>query len=137
MNTARDLAGGTTPASVVTALGDTTKPGMRWKADVVVPAVQFRKDAAGVILYTAENATQMALQAIQILGGNGYINEFPTGRLLRDDNDYGVVALCDPRVTGKRYGRTFLEALAPMPVTHAIDEVAAFLASHESRGEVA
>ena len=43
-----------------------------------------RKDAAGVILYTAEKATQMALEAIQILGGNGYINEFPTGRLLRD-----------------------------------------------------
>ena len=43
-----------------------------------------RKDAAGVILYTAEKATQMALQAIQILGGNGYINEYPTGRLLRD-----------------------------------------------------
>ena len=43
-----------------------------------------RKDAAGVILYSAERATQMALDAIQILGGNGYINEFPAGRLLRD-----------------------------------------------------
>jgi len=43
-----------------------------------------RKDAAGVILYTAERATQMALDAIQILGGNGYINDYPTGRLLRD-----------------------------------------------------
>ena len=43
-----------------------------------------RKDAAAVILYTAEQATQMALQAIQTLGGNGYINEYPTGRLLRD-----------------------------------------------------
>ena len=41
-------------------------------------------DAAGVILYSAERATQMALDAIQILGGNGYINGFPTGRLLRD-----------------------------------------------------
>ena len=51
-----------------------------------------RKDAAGVILYTAENATQMALQAIQILGGNGYINEFPTGRLLRDDKLYEIGA---------------------------------------------
>jgi isovaleryl-CoA dehydrogenase len=39
-----------------------------------------RKDAAGVILFTAEQATQIALQAIQILGGNGYINEYPTGR---------------------------------------------------------
>ncbi|MGC1182675.1 isovaleryl-CoA dehydrogenase [Legionella sp.] len=51
-----------------------------------------RKDAAGVILYTAEKATQMALQAIQILGGNGYINEYPTGRLLRDAKLYEIGA---------------------------------------------
>lgn len=51
-----------------------------------------RKDAAGVILYTAERATQMALQAIQILGGNGYINEYPTGRLLRDAKLYEIGA---------------------------------------------
>jgi isovaleryl-CoA dehydrogenase len=51
-----------------------------------------RKDAASVILYTAEHATQMALQAIQILGGNGYINEFPTGRLLRDAKLYEIGA---------------------------------------------
>src|SRR6266849_6958389 len=41
-----------------------------------------RKDAAGAILYAAEKATQMALEAIQALGGNGYINDFPTGRML-------------------------------------------------------
>ena len=51
-----------------------------------------RKDAAGVILYTAEKATQMALQAIQVLGGNGYTNEFPTGRLLRDAKLYEIGA---------------------------------------------
>lgn len=51
-----------------------------------------RKDAAGVILFTAEKATQMALQAIQILGGNGYINEYPTGRLLRDAKLYEIGA---------------------------------------------
>ncbi|MCW8450159.1 isovaleryl-CoA dehydrogenase [Legionella quinlivanii] len=51
-----------------------------------------RKDAAGVILYTAERATQMALEAIQILGGNGYINEYPTGRLLRDAKLYEIGA---------------------------------------------
>ena len=51
-----------------------------------------RKDAAGVILYTAERATQMALDAIQILGGNGYINEYPTGRLLRDAKLYEIGA---------------------------------------------
>ncbi|MFA6301733.1 MAG: isovaleryl-CoA dehydrogenase [Legionella sp.] len=51
-----------------------------------------RKDAAGVILYASERATQMALQAIQILGGNGYINEYPTGRLLRDAKLYEIGA---------------------------------------------
>lgn len=51
-----------------------------------------RKDAASLILYTAEQATQMALQAIQCLGGNGYINEYPTGRLLRDAKLYEIGA---------------------------------------------
>lgn len=51
-----------------------------------------RKDSAGVILYTAEKATQMALQAIQCLGGNGYTNEFPVGRLLRDAKLYEIGA---------------------------------------------
>src|SRR4051794_4666006 len=51
-----------------------------------------RKDAAGAILYAAEAATRMALDAVQILGGNGYINEFPTGRLLRDAKLYEIGA---------------------------------------------
>ena len=51
-----------------------------------------RKDAAGVILYSAELATQMALDAIQLLGGNGYINEYSTGRLLRDAKLYEIGA---------------------------------------------
>ena len=51
-----------------------------------------RKDAAGIILYSAEAATKMALEAIQILGGNGYINEFPAGRLLRDAKLYEIGA---------------------------------------------
>jgi len=51
-----------------------------------------RKDAAGAILYAAERATWMALEAIQALGGNGYINEFPTGRLLRDAKLYEIGA---------------------------------------------
>ena len=51
-----------------------------------------RKDAAGVILYTAEQATQMALQAIQCLGGNGYTNDYPAGRLLRDAKLYEIGA---------------------------------------------
>ncbi|XP_074647381.1 isovaleryl-CoA dehydrogenase, mitochondrial-like isoform X1 [Tubulanus polymorphus] len=49
-------------------------------------------DCAGVILYTAEAATKMALDAIQILGGNGYINDYPTGRLLRDAKLYEIGA---------------------------------------------
>jgi isovaleryl-CoA dehydrogenase len=51
-----------------------------------------RKDAAGAILYAAEAATRMALDAIQILGGNGYINDFPAGRLLRDAKLYEIGA---------------------------------------------
>lgn len=51
-----------------------------------------RKDAAAVILYTAENATKCALEAIQALGGNGYINDYPTGRLLRDAKLYEIGA---------------------------------------------
>ena len=71
----------------------------RWKA--CTP--EFRKaatawigetagDAAGAILYAAETATQLALDAIQILGGNGYINDYPTGRLLRDAKLYEIGA---------------------------------------------
>ena len=51
-----------------------------------------RKDAAGAILYAAEKATWMALEAVQALGGNGYINEYPTGRLLRDAKLYEIGA---------------------------------------------
>ncbi len=51
-----------------------------------------RKDAAGAILFASEAATQMALDAIQLLGGNGYINEYPTGRLLRDAKLYEIGA---------------------------------------------
>ncbi|WP_027835653.1 isovaleryl-CoA dehydrogenase [Maritalea myrionectae] len=51
-----------------------------------------RKDAAGCILYSAEKATQCALDGIQLLGGNGYINEYPTGRLLRDAKLYEIGA---------------------------------------------
>ena len=51
-----------------------------------------RKDAAGAILFAAETATKLALDAIQILGGNGYINDYPTGRLLRDAKLYEIGA---------------------------------------------
>ena len=51
-----------------------------------------RKDSAGCILYAAEKATQIALEAIQCLGGNGYINDYPAGRLLRDAKLYEIGA---------------------------------------------
>jgi isovaleryl-CoA dehydrogenase len=51
-----------------------------------------REDAAGAILIAAEKATQIALDAIQLLGGNGYINDYPTGRLLRDAKLYEIGA---------------------------------------------
>ena len=53
---------------------------------------ESRKDAAAVILYTSEKATQTALEAIQALGGNGYINDYPTGRFLRDAKLYEIGA---------------------------------------------
>jgi isovaleryl-CoA dehydrogenase len=51
-----------------------------------------RYDAAGCLLYAAEKATAIALQAIQTLGGNGYVNDYPTGRLLRDAKLYEIGA---------------------------------------------
>jgi isovaleryl-CoA dehydrogenase len=51
-----------------------------------------REDAAGAILYAAERATWMALETIQCLGGNGYINDYPAGRLLRDAKLYEIGA---------------------------------------------
>ena len=87
------------------------------------------------------------LEFIRREGGNGFMDhQLPTaalalkqgaGRLLRDDNDFGVVVLCDPRITGKRYGSKFLQALAPMPSTSSLNDVASFLAAHERKGRVA
>jgi len=87
------------------------------------------------------------LEFIRREGGNGFMDhQLPqaalslkqgAGRLLRDDNDYGVVVLCDPRITGKRYGSKFLDALAPMPTTSDVSDVSSFFSSHESKGEVA
>ena len=87
------------------------------------------------------------LEHIRRQGGNGFMDhQLPlaalslkqgAGRLLRDQNDYGVVVLCDPRVSTKRYGRVFLECLAPVPSTTALNEVSSFLAAHERKGKVA
>ena len=53
------------------------------------------------------------------------------GRLLRDETDYGVIVLCDPRISSKGYGKVFLDSLAPMPNTDSIDDVSEFLVRHE------
>jgi ATP-dependent DNA helicase DinG len=87
------------------------------------------------------------LEFIRRQGGNGF-NEHQVpqavlalkqgaGRLLRDEADFGVIVLGDPRVTSKGYGKTFLRALEPMPSTTELDAVERFLASHERRGAVA
>jgi ATP-dependent DNA helicase DinG len=87
------------------------------------------------------------LEFIRREGGNGFTqHQLPqavlaikqgAGRLLRDPNDYGVIVLCDPRLTSKSYGRMFLKSFEPMPVTNSIDDVAAFLRAHELEGAVA
>jgi ATP-dependent DNA helicase DinG len=87
------------------------------------------------------------LEFIRREGGNGFMDhQLPqaalslkqgAGRLLRDDSDYGVVVLCDPRISGKRYGKKFLECLAPMPTTGSLSDVSSFFAAHERAGEVA
>jgi ATP-dependent DNA helicase DinG len=87
------------------------------------------------------------LEYIRREGGNGFMDhQLPlaalalkqgAGRLLRDDSDFGVVVLCDPRIRGKRYGSKFLECLAPMPATDSRADVEAFFAEREKRGEVA
>ncbi len=87
------------------------------------------------------------LEYIRREGGNGFMqHQLPlaalslkqgAGRLLRDHADFGVVVLCDPRITGKRYGSTFLKCLEPMPHTDSLNDVAKFLAGHEAKGAVA
>ena len=87
------------------------------------------------------------LEYIRRNGGNGFIDhQLPlaalslkqgAGRLLRDQSDFGVIVLCDPRITSKRYGEIFLQCLEPMPVTSALNEVSSFLAAHERKGAVA
>lgn len=84
------------------------------------------------------------LEFIRRRGGNGFTeHQLPlaalalkqgAGRLLRDPTDYGVVVLCDPRIRTRSYGRMFIDCLAPMRHTSSLDEVASFLATHESPG---
>lgn len=87
--------------------------------------------------------TMARLEFIRREGGNGFVeHQLPqaalalkqgAGRLLRDQSDYGVVVLCDPRILGKQYGRVFLDCLKPMPHTQSMDDVVAFFAAHEKQ----
>ena len=87
------------------------------------------------------------LEFIRREGGNGFAeHQLPqaalamkqgAGRLLRGENDYGVIVLCDPRVTSRNYGKTFLDILEPMSSTDDIGTVQRFLARHERPGAVA
>ena len=79
------------------------------------------------------------LEAIRRAGGNPFFDEqLPqavialkqgAGRLIRSETDHGVLVLCDPRLTGKAYGRVFLDSLPPLPITRRLGEVATFLAA--------
>lgn len=87
------------------------------------------------------------LEFLRRQGANGFMeHQLPlaalslkqgAGRLLRDQTDYGVVVLCDPRITQKRYGKMFLQCLEPMTSTSALNDVSSFLAAHERKGAVA
>ncbi|MGB5470991.1 MAG: ATP-dependent DNA helicase, partial [Woeseiaceae bacterium] len=87
------------------------------------------------------------LEFIRREGGNGFMDhQLPlaalslkqgAGRLLRDEQDFGVIVLCDPRILSKRYGKMFLQCLEPMSSTSALNEVSSFLAAHQRKGAVA
>jgi ATP-dependent DNA helicase DinG len=87
------------------------------------------------------------LEFIRREGGNGFAgHQLPqaalamkqgAGRLLRGENDYGVIVLCDPRITSRNYGKTFLDILEPMGTTADIKDVERFFERHERSGAVA
>ena len=87
------------------------------------------------------------LEFIRRNGGNGFTeHQLPqavlalkqgAGRLLRDQSDYGVIVLCDPRIRSKSYGSKFLQALEPMSTASTLDDVERFLRQHEAKGAVA
>jgi ATP-dependent DNA helicase DinG len=87
------------------------------------------------------------LEAIRAEGGNPFFDEqVPqavialkqgVGRLIRDEQDFGVVVLCDPRLLTKGYGRAFLDSLPPMPRTRSVEDVRAFLGARLGTESVA
>lgn len=116
--------------------------------------VDVRGDALTVVaidkLPFASPSDPLMMARLEFLrqnGGNGFFgHQVPqavlslkqgAGRLLRDQEDYGVIVLCDPRVSGKAYGSRFLAALEPMPTTTSLGDVRAFFRRHESTDAVA
>lgn len=108
--------------------------------------VDVRGDALSVVIIDklpfaspGDPVLQARLQAVRREGGNPFMEyQVPqavialkqgVGRLIRDNNDRGVVVICDPRITTKRYGAVFLDSLPPMPRTHSLDEVTQFLSA--------
>jgi len=91
----------------------------------------------------ADPLTMARIEYLKREGANAFVeHQLPqaalglkqgAGRLLRDDDDYGVIVLCDPRIRGKAYGRVFLECLAPMPSTDDPEVVRRFFDEHEAR----
>jgi ATP-dependent DNA helicase DinG len=87
------------------------------------------------------------LEYIRREGGNGFgEHQLPlaalamkqgAGRLLRDEADHGVIVLCDPRITSRSYGKTFLKILEPMHATSSLADVEEFFGRHEQSGAVA
>ena len=83
------------------------------------------------------------IEYLNASGGNGFRDyQLPeaalalkqgAGRLIRSEDDYGVVVICDPRLVGRSYGRAFIAALPPMSITRDVEEVAHFLARHAPR----
>ena len=101
---------------------------------VVIDKLPFRSPADPLMM--------ARLEYIKKNGGNGFIeHQLPTavlalkqgvGRLLRDEEDYGLVVLCDPRIKNKNYGKTFIDGLSPMRSTESLTEVNDFLEAHKS-----
>ena len=101
---------------------------------VVIDKLPFRSPADPLMM--------ARLEYIKKNGGNGFIeHQLPTavlalkqgvGRLLRDEEDYGLVVLCDPRIKNKNYGKTFIDGLSPMRSTESLTKVNDFLEAHKS-----
>jgi ATP-dependent DNA helicase DinG len=123
------------------AVGNRDKPDVRGQALTIVAIDKLPFSSPADPLMMAR------LEFIRRQGGNGFSeHQVPQavlslkqggGRLLRDQSDYGVIVLCDPRISSKNYGKKFLQCFEPMPTTTSIEDVKDFLEAHEKKGAVA